>query len=65
MTAEFTPSKRPILRAVLALAAIGIVLRYTFVDLLTRATGTWIGGVESPRRADPSASTASKGPSAA
>jgi len=65
MTAEFTSSKRPILRAMLALVALGVVLRFTFVDLLTKATGTWIGGVESPHRADASTSTMSKGPSAA
>jgi len=65
MTAEFTPSKRPVLRALLALVAVGIVMRFTFVDLLTKATGTWIGGVESPHRSDASTSTVSQGPSAA
>ena len=65
MTAESTPSKRPVLLPMLALVALGTVLRYTFVDLLTKTTGTWIGGVEAPHRTDASTSTVSKGPSAA
>jgi len=65
MTAEFTPSKRPIILAMLGLVALGIALRCTFVDLLTKATGTWIGGVDSPHRADASTGTVSNGPSAA
>jgi len=68
MTAEPTLSKRAILLPILALVALGVVLRYTFVNLLTKTTGTWIGGVDSPHRADASTSTEStsteaKGPS--
>jgi hypothetical protein len=47
MTAE----PRRLVLPVLALVALGVVLRFTFVDLLTKTTGTWIGGVESPHRA--------------
>lgn len=49
MTAESNPSKRALLLPLLAVVAVGVVLRFTFVDALTKLTGTWIGGVESPR----------------
>ena len=66
MTAEATAtssgtssgSKRGVLLPILALLAVAAVLRFTFVDLLTKTTGTWMGGVESPHRG-------TKGPSAA
>jgi len=51
-------SKRGVVLAILALVAVAAVVRFTFVDLLTKTTGTWMGGVESPRRG-------TKGPSAA
>jgi len=51
-------SKRGLLLPILALVAVAAVLRFTFVDLLTKTTGTWMGGVESPHRG-------TKGPSAA
>jgi len=46
-----------VLLPILALVAVAAVLRFTFVDLLTKTTGTWMGGVESPHRdsKDPSA----------
>ena len=50
-------SKRSVLLPILALVAVAAVLRFTFVDLLTKTTGTWMGGVESPHRG-------TKGPSA-
>ncbi len=52
MTAEANPSgsKRRVLLPILALVAIGVGLRYYFVDALTKLTGTWMGGVESPHR---------------
>jgi hypothetical protein len=37
------------LRILVVLVATGAALRLVFVDLLTKLTGTWIGGVESPR----------------
>jgi hypothetical protein len=49
MTAE-QPSMRNVLVPLLAIAAIGVALRFFFVDALTKLTGTWIGGVESPHR---------------
>lgn len=49
MTAEKT--KGGVLLPIVAIVAIGVVLRFTFVDVLTKLTGTWMGGVESPRRA--------------
>ena len=66
MTAEATVtssgtssgSKRGVLLLILALVAVAAVVRFTFVDLLTKTTGTWMGGVESPHRG-------TKGPSAA
>ena len=64
MTAEPTASSRHLLLPILALVALGIVLWYTFVDLLTKTTGTWIGGVESPHRADANTSTKTEGQSA-
>ena len=50
MTAEPTSSGARRFVTVLALIALGVLMRFTFVDLLTKATGTWMGGVESPRR---------------
>jgi hypothetical protein len=47
MTAE-SRRTRDVLVPILAVAAIAVIMRYTFVDLLTKTTGTWIGGVESP-----------------
>ena len=55
-------SKRGLLLPILAIVAIGVVLRHTFVDLLTKTTGTWMGGVESPHRDHTSATN---GPNAA
>jgi hypothetical protein len=54
MTVEKTPQagkRTGVLLPILAIVAIGVVLRFTFVDALTKLTGTWMGGVESPRRA--------------
>lgn len=65
MTAESTPFKHGGVLFIAALAALGIVMRSKFVDLLTKTTGTWIGGVESPQRAGARADTESKSPSAA
>ena len=48
MTAENRTSG--VLQPILAVVAIGVVLRFAFVDALTKMTGTWMGGVESPRR---------------
>ena len=62
MTAESNPSKRGVLVPLLAVVAIGVVLRFTFVDALTKLTGTWIGGVESPH---PQRGAGEKGSSAA
>lgn len=45
-------SRGGVLLPIVAIVAIGVVLRFTFVDALTRLTGTWMGGVESPRRAE-------------
>jgi hypothetical protein len=73
MTAESNPpnsnpSRKGVVVPLLAIAAIGIVLRFTFVDALTKLTGTWIGGVESPQRragaSDQSGATVEKGSSA-
>lgn len=63
MTTESAPSKSRVLVAMLALLAFGIVVRSRFVDVLTKTTGTWIGGVESPHRAGPGAETVSTGSS--
>lgn len=41
-------TRRPLVAAALAAVAAAVVLRYVFVDVLTKTTGTWIGGVESP-----------------
>lgn len=49
MTAEKT--KGGVMLPIVVIVAIGVVLRFTFVDVLTKLTGTWMGGVESPRRA--------------
>ena len=43
-------SKRGVVLPILALVAVAAVVRLTFVDLLTKTTGTWMGGVESPHR---------------
>lgn len=64
MTAESTPSKHRGVQSILALVAICIAMRFKFVDLLTKTTGTWIGGVESPHRAGARVDTVSKSPSA-
>lgn len=64
MTADFTTSKHRGVLSILALVALGIVMRFKFVDLLTKTTGTWIGGVESPHRAGARADTVSKSPGA-
>lgn len=52
MTAETTSrsNHRGAVLPVLALAALGVALRFRFVDTLTKLTGTWMGGVESPSR---------------
>jgi hypothetical protein len=41
---------RRVIVALVAVVAVGIALRLWFVDALTKSTGTWIGGVDSPRR---------------
>lgn len=70
-TSTSTPSgsKRGALLSMVALVALGVGLRLFFVDALTKVTGTWMGGVESPHRsapaANPDANPAPKGPSAA
>ena len=50
MTADPIPSRHRVVFPILALAALVVLLRIRFVDLLTKTTGTWIGGVESPHR---------------
>lgn len=62
MTAEQL-AKRGVILPIVAALAIGVVLRFFFVDALTKLTGTWIGGVESPHR-EPG-SSGPKGSSAA
>ena len=64
MTAESTPLTHRVLAALVAFVALGLVLRLKFVDLLTKTTGTWVGGVESPHRDGARADTLSKSPSA-
>lgn len=59
MTAESNPSKRNLLVPLLAVGVLGIALRFFFVDALTKLTGTWIGGVESPHRPTPTDDTVS------
>ncbi len=51
MTAETNSTSKPrLLLLILGVAAMGLVVRVTFVDALTKLTGTWMGGVESPHR---------------
>jgi hypothetical protein len=60
-------TERSALLPIVAVVVIGVVLRFTFVDALTKLTGTWMGGVESPRRAASPATDGApgSGPSAA
>ncbi len=64
MTADFSRSRHRVFVPLLVLVTLGAILRFRFVDLLTKVTGTWIGGVESPHRAEAQADTAAKSPSA-
>jgi hypothetical protein len=45
-----TVEHRRLVVAAVALIAVGFAARAWFVDVLTKTTGTWIGGVESPQR---------------